>query len=549
MTRPERAGAAAFVIVIPTIGRASLPRLVESLAECRGPRPVRIVLADDRPGSAMALPELPAGWPGELVTVVRSGGRGPAAARNAGWRAVRDDIDAGVEWIAFLDDDVLVTPGWLDELATDLDASDVGVGGTQGLVTVPLPTNRPPTDWERGTAGLATAKWITADMAYRLSVLHAVGGFDERFPRAFREDADIALRVENAGFALRTGTRRIIHPVRPARWNASVQQQRGNADDVLMTRLHGRNWWTRAQAPVGRRARHLAVTGIGVAAVGLFLLRRRRLGALAALAWAAGTAEFARARIKAGPRDPVEWVRMAATSVAIPPVAVWHWFRGLVVHRAVAPLPTVPAPRPVAVGDDQSADRTERRPAAGGRHRDYADSQRVSAVLVDRDGTIVRDVPYNNDPALVQPMPGAREALARLRAAGLPVGVISNQSGVARGLISTDQLAAVNARVEELLGPFDVWQLCMHGDADGCDCRKPEPGMVLAAAAALGVPVAECVLIGDIGSDVAAAERAGAQAILVPTLVTRVDEVDAAAHVHPTLGHAVDDILARAARR
>ena len=167
---------------------------------------------------------------------------------------------------------------------------------------------------------------------------------------------------------------------------------------------------------------------------------------------------------------------------------------------------------------------------------------------MDRDGTIVVDVPYNADPDLVEPMPGAREALDRVRSAGLPVGVISNQSGVARGLITADQLAAVNARVEELLGPFDVWQVCPHGAGEGCDCRKPEPGMVLAAAAELGVAVSECVVIGDIGSDVAAAERAGAQAVLVPTPVTVDAEVESAACVFATLPDAVDDILARAAR-
>jgi histidinol-phosphate phosphatase family protein len=366
-------------------------------------------------------------------------------------------------------------------------------------------------------------------MAYRLAVLRAVGGFDERFPRAFREDADLALRVENAGFALGTGSRRIIHPVRPAPWNASIKQQRGNADDVLMTRLHGRDWWTRAQAPVGRRAKHLWITGAGVAALGLAAARRRPAAVAAALAWAAGTAQFARLRIEPGPRDRDEITRMAVTSVAIPPVAVFHWLRGLVVHRSVAPL-----------GAEVEA------PAGAGRGEPAL--RRVSAVLVDRDGTIVVDVPYNADPELVEPMPGAREALDRVRSAGLPVGVISNQSGVARGLITLDQLAAVNARVEELLGPFDVWQVCPHAADDGCGCRKPQPGMVVAAADALGVAVEECVVVGDIGSDVAAAERAGAQAVLVPTPVTIGAEVDSAAYVFATLPDAVDDILARAAR-
>jgi D-glycero-D-manno-heptose 1,7-bisphosphate phosphatase len=149
----------------------------------------------------------------------------------------------------------------------------------------------------------------------------------------------------------------------------------------------------------------------------------------------------------------------------------------------------------------------------------------VRAVLFDRDGTLVHDVPYNADPDLVAPVDGAREVLDDLRRRGVCVGVVSNQSGIARGLITPTQLDAVNARVSELLGPFDTWQVCPHGSTDGCACRKPAPGLVLAAAAVLGVDPTECVVIGDIGADVGAALAAGARAVLVPTPVTRADEV------------------------
>ena len=149
----------------------------------------------------------------------------------------------------------------------------------------------------------------------------------------------------------------------------------------------------------------------------------------------------------------------------------------------------------------------------------------VRAVLFDRDGTIVHDVPYNTDPDLVAPVDGAREVLDDLRRRGIAVGVVSNQSGVARGLITPAQLDAVNARVGELLGPFDTWQVCPHGTDDGCACRKPAPGMVLAAAAALGLDPGACVVVGDIGADVGAALAAGARAVLVPTPLTRPEEV------------------------
>ncbi|MCQ9191704.1 HAD-IIIA family hydrolase, partial [Escherichia coli] len=85
----------------------------------------------------------------------------------------------------------------------------------------------------------------------------------------------------------------------------------------------------------------------------------------------------------------------------------------------------------------------------------------------------------------------------RLRRRGLLLAVVTNQSGVAKGLITPEQLEAVNAEVDAQLGPFDSWQLCVHAADDGCGCRKPAPGMVQAAAAALGVQPSRCVLIGD----------------------------------------------------
>jgi len=167
------------------------------------------------------------------------------------------------------------------------------------------------------------------------------------------------------------------------------------------------------------------------------------------------------------------------------------------------------------------------------------------AVLLDRDGTLIEDVPYNGDPDKVRPMPGAREALDRLRAAGLRLAVVTNQSGLARGCFTERQMRAVHARVEELLGPFDDWQICPHDDTDGCRCRKPAPGLVHAAARTLGTTPARCVLIGDIGRDMAAALAAGATGVLVPTPVTRPEEIDEAPAVARDLPAAVDEILRR----
>jgi D-glycero-D-manno-heptose 1,7-bisphosphate phosphatase len=167
------------------------------------------------------------------------------------------------------------------------------------------------------------------------------------------------------------------------------------------------------------------------------------------------------------------------------------------------------------------------------------ETSRLRAVLFDRDGTLVVDVPYNGDPDLVRPMPGAKAVLDALRSDGIATGVVSNQSGIARGMITADDVARVNARVEELLGPFDVWEVCPHAEQDGCTCRKPAPGMVHSACRKLGVTESEAALIGDIGADVRAAEAAGATGVLVPTPVTLAAEVADAPLVAQDLAGAV----------
>ncbi len=166
-------------------------------------------------------------------------------------------------------------------------------------------------------------------------------------------------------------------------------------------------------------------------------------------------------------------------------------------------------------------------------------SRMPRAVLFDRDGTLVVDVPYNGDPELVEPMPGARAAVTTLRDAGVLVGVVTNQSGIARGLITRQQADAVNARIDAELGPFDDWRVCPHGAEDGCRCRKPRPGMVLDAADALGLAPRDVAVIGDIAADIGAAAAAGARGVLVPTPVTRSEEVRAAALVAPDLASAI----------
>ncbi|GIE36477.1 transferase [Actinoplanes italicus] len=325
-------------IVVPTLGRPSLAALLHAL----GPLPddVELLVVDDRPDRRAPL-ELP---PSTSARVIPGRAAGPAAARNTGWRA------ANREWVAFLDDDVLPEPGWAGRLLADLCEAGPEIGGVQGNVDVPLPDGHRPTDWERVTAGLADGEWITADMAYRRTVLTRTGGFDERLPRAFREDAELAHRVTRAGWRLRRGHRRVTHPVRPENRWVSVRTQRGNTDDALLRRLYGPRWRTRLGVPPGRRHRHAAITACVAAAAGCTaaaLITGRRTwwtaAAVAATGWTAGTAEFAAARIAPGPRDRHEVTTMLLTSAVIPPVAITHWLRGWFRWRGAEPKPEVTA--------------------------------------------------------------------------------------------------------------------------------------------------------------------------------------------------------------
>lgn len=510
--------APSFTVVVPTVGRPSLRQLLDALAQGSGPIPP-IVLVDDRrhPTTPLIGDDQPGAVAANLA-VLHGPGRGPAAARNVGWRAT------STKWVAFLDDDVVPGPDWLARLTDDLDGLDLdglgeAVGGSQGRLVVPLPTDRRPTDWERNVKGLEDACWATADLAYRRSVLNEVGGFDERFRHAFREDADLGLRIEQAGYLVVQGERVSQHPPRPAGWAASLRVQAGNADDVLMWALHGSGWRLDAAAPSGRLGRHLATTAALALLVTAAWRRRRRAAAVGTLAWAVGTAELAWARIGPGPRTAPEVARMAATSLVLPLVAVGY--RGIGLGR----LPGL-RKRPIL----QPGDTLSRPPPP-------------RAVLFDRDGTLVVDVAYCADPDSVRLMPGAREAVERLLAHGVLVGVVSNQSGVGRGRMTLDQVGAVNRRVEELVGPIAAWPVCPHGPDEGCSCRKPAPGLVRQAAAALGVEPSECAVVGDIGADVEAARAAGARSVLVPTAATRMAEVEAAPEVTPSLAAAVELLI------
>jgi len=144
-------------------------------------------------------------------------------------------------------------------------------------------------------------------------------------------------------------------------------------------------------------------------------------------------------------------------------------------------------------------------------------------LFIDKDGTLIENVPYNVDPALLRFMPGAGEALARLQRAGVALVIVTNQSGLARGHFTRAQFALLQQVLQQRLRDecgvtlLDV-ELCPHApDAQGrpaCLCRKPAPGMLIRAAQRHGLDLARSWMVGDTLDDVEAGHRAGARGLL-----------------------------------
>jgi D,D-heptose 1,7-bisphosphate phosphatase len=148
------------------------------------------------------------------------------------------------------------------------------------------------------------------------------------------------------------------------------------------------------------------------------------------------------------------------------------------------------------------------------------------AVFLDKDGTLVEDRPFNVDPARVRFSPGALEGLRRLRSAGFKLAVITNQSGVANGRCTEQDLRRLShwfhQRLERCGAPLAGFYYCPHFPTGvipeysrACRCRKPEPGLILRAARDQGIDLARSWFVGDILNDVEAGRRAGCRTLLV----------------------------------
>jgi D-glycero-D-manno-heptose 1,7-bisphosphate phosphatase len=146
----------------------------------------------------------------------------------------------------------------------------------------------------------------------------------------------------------------------------------------------------------------------------------------------------------------------------------------------------------------------------------------MKLIILDRDGVINQDSDaYIKSPDEWQPLPGSLEAIARLSKAGFRIAVVTNQSGVARGLFSLATLAAIHAKMHAAVaragGRIDAIFFCPHGPEADCSCRKPRPGMYREALDRFRTPAGEVWVIGDQARDLQAAHAMGCRPVLVLT--------------------------------
>lgn len=314
-------------VVVPTYRRpALLKRCLDALlAQTLHPSLYEIVVADDAPEEAVR----------ELVELERTRARcalryvavhdtqGAAGARNAGWHAARGEI------VAFTDDDTVPDRNWL---LTGLRALADGASAVTGRVEMPLPER--PTDYEKDAAGLTRAEFVTANCFVRREVLERIGGFDERFTSAWREDSDLHFRLLEAGCRIEHAPDAlVVHPVREAGFGVSLAQQRKVVFDALLYRKHPSLYRQRIRRvpPIGYYVAAASLLAATIAAA----LGHPRVALVALAPWLLVTLHLTLARLRGTTHSPRHVAEMAITSATIPLASVFWRSVGSIRHRVL----------------------------------------------------------------------------------------------------------------------------------------------------------------------------------------------------------------------
>jgi glycosyltransferase involved in cell wall biosynthesis len=315
-------------VVVPTYKRPELlDRCLAALvAQDYDPSLYEIMVADDaascdtrRQVECLAAKATCSGRTIHYVPV--TGAHGPAAARNAGWRAARGDI------IAFTDDDCIPAPGWLRAAMCSFADGVVGIMGTTRA-----PLKGTPTDYELNVAGLEGGEFLTANCFYRRCALEEAGGFDERFTMAYREDTDVWLSLlERDSRLVRAPEAEVLHPIRPAPWGVSLSQQRRSMFNMLLYKKHP-TMYIRRVAP-GPPWHYYRTVGALLVSVAALLGGHRWPALVAGGAWAYMTGCFCLRRLERTSHAPGHVAEMALTSILIPPLSIFWRLYGAIKYR------------------------------------------------------------------------------------------------------------------------------------------------------------------------------------------------------------------------
>jgi len=286
-----------------------------------------VIVVDDAQGSTAAgvVADVAGQNPGLRMLCLPGKSRGPATARNIGWRPAAADV------IAFTDDDAYAAEtDWLQRGLAHFDDPDVnGVGGR-----VIVPAGEPPTDFQRNVKALERGEFLTCNAFYRRRALEQVDGFDERFTVPFREDSDLQYRVEALGGRMvKDEDLVVVHPAPTGRFATSLRLQRYSLFNALMYKKHRKRYRRDLQAwpPLHYYAIvALALTGVVAVLMGLPLL-----AAAAGLGWLLLEAWFFVRRIDGISHQPQHVLDMAYTSLLIPPLSVYWRLLGALRFRVL----------------------------------------------------------------------------------------------------------------------------------------------------------------------------------------------------------------------
>ena len=316
-------------VVIPTYRRDDLlRRCLERLIAQDFPRDrFEIIVVDDACSESTPplVAEIAACHPEVTLRVLPGCGRGPATARNIGWRAARGAVIAFVDDDAYPADETWLREGWEA-------FRDERVAAVSGRTEVPA--GDPPTDFQRNVKELEKGAFITCNAFCRRSVLEQVGGFDERFTAPFREDSDLQFRLEATGGVIRRNPRaRVVHPAPPGRFAVSLRLQRYSVYNALLYKKHPVRYRREIQKlpPLHYYATLGSATGALVAA----LAGRRGSAVALALAWAGLEGRFFFRRARGASHRPRHLLDLALTSLLIPPLSIYWRLRGAVRYRVV----------------------------------------------------------------------------------------------------------------------------------------------------------------------------------------------------------------------